>query len=115
MKHYTSAAAAISDMHERGFTSDFQLFGNDLLWVQEKKFIRAGDFAIIECHHFWNPASYQFDLVLYGIIATHYNMRGILFQNGTSQAGVQPPVIVKKVNELREKVLYRSNIENEEL
>ena len=68
MKRYTTAAAAITDMHERGFTSDFQLRGNDLLWVQQKTFLRTGEFAIIEYHWFWNPASKQTDLLLFGVM-----------------------------------------------
>ena len=79
MKKYTTAAEAVTDMHERGYTSDFQLFGNDLLWVQEKTFIRMGLFAIIEYHRFWNPAAQDTDLVLLGVISTYHNIRGILF------------------------------------
>ena len=45
MKVYSNKIDAVVDLHKRGFTNDFQLFGNDLLWVQES-LVRVGEFAI---------------------------------------------------------------------
>jgi hypothetical protein len=44
MKTYLNGPDAISDLHKKGFENDFQLSGNDLFWVQENLFIRAGVF-----------------------------------------------------------------------
>lgn len=115
MKIYTTAAEAVMDMHERGYTNDFQLFGNDLLWVQEKTFIRTGLFAILEYHRLWNPAAEDNGLVLLGVISAHHSVRGILFINFLSYPGGFPSVIVKKINELNQKLFYRANIENDNL
>lgn len=115
MKQYTTAAEAVSDMHERGFTGDFQLLGSDLLWVQQKIFIRMGLYTVIEYHRFWNPAGKNTDLVLMGIVAVTHNARGILFIDYSTHPGGMPPIIVKKLDELNQKILYRSNIENERL
>jgi hypothetical protein len=52
MKKYTNHQEAIANLRKRGFTSEFQLFGNDLLWIQEKIFVREAEFSIIECHRF---------------------------------------------------------------
>jgi hypothetical protein len=110
MRQYTTAAAAITDLHERGFTSDFQVCGTDLFWVQQKIFIRTAAFAVVEYHRLWNPAAQQQDMVLLGIIAIDYNIRGILFIDNATIASNYPPVISHKINELNQKVLYRNSI-----
>ena len=79
MKQYSTAAEALNDMHDRGFTNDFQLFENDLMWVQQKTFIPKRLFGVMEYHQFWNPAAQDMDLVLIGIVAPTYNVQGILF------------------------------------
>jgi hypothetical protein len=38
MKNSFNKQEAVIDLHEKGFTDDFQLIGNDLLWVQGKTF-----------------------------------------------------------------------------
>jgi hypothetical protein len=69
MKIFSNRIDAIIDLHKRGFRNDFQLFGNDLLWVQES-LVRVGEFAIVR---------YQKinDLIVCGIIARHYDIKGI--------------------------------------
>ncbi|MEO6314090.1 MAG: hypothetical protein ABIU63_12585 [Chitinophagaceae bacterium] len=115
MKLYTTTADAVADMRERGFDGDFELVGNDLLWVQQKTFIRMGLFTIIECQRFWHPAVHSTDLILLGVIALHHNVRGILLVDYASHPNGCPPVIAKKMNELNQKVLYWENIENENM
>ena len=40
MKAYLNKIQAVIDMHTRGYSNDFELIGNDLLWIQQKIFIR---------------------------------------------------------------------------
>lgn len=108
MKQYTTASEAIVDMNARGYSNDFQIFGNDLLWVQEKIFIKSGQFAIIEYHRFWHPSQKTSDLIIFGIIAVKYNIRGILTNNYTSLNTIVPPVLLGKLDELAQKVLYQT-------
>ena len=91
MKVYSNKIDAVVDLHKRGFTNDFQLFGNDLLWVQEG-LVRVGEFAIVR---------YQKidDLIVCGIIALHYNIKGILLSHCKHFSAVSP-VLIKKLNEL---------------
>jgi len=112
MIRYTTAVEAIAGMHECGFSNDFQLSGNDLLWVQQKVFIHMGEFAILEYHRLWYLSAGKSDLSLFGIMATYHNVRGILIINHTLGGAGHPPVILKKMNELNQKILYRANIEN---
>ena len=46
MKTYSNNADAIYDLHKQGFTNDFHLAGNDLLWIQENLVIRMGIFLM---------------------------------------------------------------------
>ena len=101
MKIYTNGPDAISDLHRNGFTNDFQLFGNDLLWVQEGYFIRAGEFAILEYYKIpgleHNEAD---DLVVFGIIAPYHNIKGILLNHYRTYTDHTPPILLKKLREL---------------
>jgi hypothetical protein len=101
MKNYSNAADTISDLHRKGFVNDFQLSGNDLLWIQERFFIRAGEFTILEYHTI--PAAgnnSQDELVVFGIVAPYHNIKGILLKHYKSYTNNTPPILVKKLNEL---------------
>ena len=91
MKVSPKAVDTIVDLHIRGFTNDFQLFGNDLLWVQES-LVRVGEFAIVR---------YQKidDLIVCGIIALHHNIKGILLRHCKDFSDASP-VLIKKLKEL---------------
>ena len=100
MNIYSNRTDVISDLHERGFTNDFQLIGNDLLWVQEKLFIRAGEFSILEYFKINESSNKQDEIIIFGIIALYHNIKGILLDHYKSYSDVTPPVIVKKLKEL---------------
>ena len=92
MKVSPKTVDTIVDLHNRGFTNDFQLFGNDLLWVQES-LVRVGEFAIVR---------YQKidDLIVCGIIALHHNIKGILLRHCKDFSDASP-VLIKKLKELK--------------
>ena len=100
MKTYSNRTDAISDLHEKGFTYDFHLIGNDLLWVQEKLFIRAGEFSILEYFKISDAKNKMNDFIVFGIIAPYHNIKGILLSHYRRHTKVMPPVLVKKLNEL---------------
>jgi hypothetical protein len=99
-KNHLHYADAIIDLHERGYCQDFVLFGNDLLWVQEKIFIRNNDFSILECHQFGHPDGQQEDLVILGVMATSDNVRGILMNHYTYTSKM-PEAIISKLHKLK--------------
>lgn len=82
MKVYTSEWEAISDLHERGFTEDFELSGDDLLWIQQKIIFQPGDFVISECHHFGYSSGQE--LVIYTVLSDFYFAKGILLTHHKS-------------------------------
>ena len=99
MVNYSNLHNAIIDLHHRGYDEDFVLFGSDLLWIQEKRFIRQDNFAITECHRFAHPDGKNEDLVVFGILVLCQNIKGILMNHYSYHSAV-PQVITKKLSEM---------------
>lgn len=100
MKIYLNGQDAVSGLHKNGFTNDFQLFGNDLLWVQENIFIRAEEFIILEYHKITELKRSKDELVVFGIVIPHHNIKGILVNHYKSFKSITPPVLLRKLVEL---------------
>ena len=100
MIHYLTSADAIADLHNKGFINDFQIYGNELLWVQEGVFLRPGEFAILEHHKIIKDKNSRDEDVVFGIIATYHNVKGILLNHYKSYTSSTPPVLSLKLNEL---------------
>jgi len=100
MKLYSNANDAITDLHMQGFTNDFHLSGNDLLWVQEGLLVRAGEFAIVRCYKIEEAKNRMNKLVVFGVIALYHNIKGILLNHFRDYSETTPPILVKKLNEL---------------
>jgi hypothetical protein len=93
MKSYLNKTDVIIDLHRQGFTDDFKLVGNDLLWIQENIFIRVGEFAIAEYYKIEES-------IVFGIVALHHNTKGILLSRIKTDSNSMAPVLLKKLNEL---------------
>jgi hypothetical protein len=100
MRIYSNYLHAITDFHDRGFCNDFVLFGDNLFCVQERLFIRADSFSIAECHQLAHPFGENEDLVIFGIVVSYQNIKGILM-NHYSFNSPFPKVITRKLNEMR--------------
>ena len=99
MKPYFDTAAAVNDLHMQGFTCDFQLFGNDLLLVQEGLLVRAGEFAIVKYYKIERRSTIMHEQFVFGIIALYHNVKGILLNRIKNKKSLSP-VLIKKLNEL---------------
>jgi hypothetical protein len=95
MNAYINKSKAIIDLHERGFTEDFELFGNDLLWIQEKIFFRPKQFSIMEAHRFLSSSGKE--LVIFAIRANGGFPRGILIYHFKDYTDKLPPAINQKM------------------
>ena len=100
MINYSTYLEAVIGLHERGFSEDFVLFGNTLLWVQEKAFFMPEDFSIIECHRVKFPRDNMEDLVMFGILTICSNIKGILMNHYSYSSSV-PEVIIDKLKKMR--------------
>jgi hypothetical protein len=71
----------VINLHEKGFTDDFQLIGSNLLWVQGQTYLRRDECSVLEFYEFaeTNKATEHSRLIL-GIQCLHHNAKGILIQ-----------------------------------
>ncbi|MEO8852650.1 MAG: hypothetical protein ABI359_02670 [Ginsengibacter sp.] len=99
MIYYSNYHEAVIDLHERGFSEDFVLFGNDLLWVQEKSFVTPEDFSIIECHRVDFPKENMEELVIFGVMTFCRNIKGILMNHYSFSSSI-PGVIIDKLKKM---------------
>jgi hypothetical protein len=100
MNIYLTEEDAISDLHKKGYSNDFHLFGNDLLWVQRQIFIRTANFSIVECHRFFSQEQEGKEIIVFAIIVQKYNAKGVLLNDYSNYTTSTPPVIVKKLEEM---------------
>jgi hypothetical protein len=82
---YLIAAKVITNLHESGFTNDFQLSGHSLFWVQEQILINWKEVEIIERHKIGDP-SQGTPFIVFGIVAPSYHVKGILIDHGDCDA-----------------------------
>jgi hypothetical protein len=100
MDKYFCYQDAIDNLINRGYTHDFVLFGTDLLWMQQKIFIRGNDFSILECHQLAHPDGQDEDLVILGVLAISVNIKGILLNHYSYNEG-KPEIIISKLNKMK--------------
>lgn len=100
MEIYLTAPDAVFDLHKKGFSHDFQISGNDLMWVQEKFLLRAGEFAIKEWHQFKDSSRKETGIIILGVVAVCHNVKGILIKHYSGRSLKLPPVLLKKLNDL---------------
>ena len=97
---YLTKTQAVISMHERGFIDDFQLFGDNLLWVQHKIFIRPADFIIIEYHRFSRSFKKGSDDILFGVVIINTQVKGILLNHYSCYTLSTPAIIRRKLQEM---------------
>jgi len=79
MRVYQDKAAVIIDLHERGFTEDFQIAEGLVLWIQRKLLLKLADFSLVEAHSFMgNDGSEQ--LVLGVNLLSHFASGILIWQ-----------------------------------
>jgi len=97
MSIYVNEHDAVYHLHKKRYCNDFHLFGNDLLWIQKKIFIRAGNFSIAEYHRFTHPEQEGREIIVFGIVDTLHNAKGIMLNDYASYTMQTPPVIARKL------------------
>jgi hypothetical protein len=93
---YSSSTDAISDLHRQGFTYDFQLAGKELFCVQENFFIKTEEFAISKYYKI-KPSKKMARIVVFAIIALHYNIKGILLTRFAEHPDNTLPVFGERI------------------
>ena len=100
----------VSTLHQNGFDHDFTFSGNEILWVQQKKFMRAGDFAVLEWHWLYKEGKKVKNVLVLGLSALPQGTKGILIVNSKNGHSQQPPILMGKFNELISELMNDSII-----
>lgn len=98
MRVYLSLSEMVVDMHERGYTDDFELNGDDIYWVQKKLVLNSDEFLIIECHSFLGKRGDG--LIIFGIVSPRFLVKGLMLNHYNTPLVECPLIILKKVEEL---------------
>ncbi len=85
----------ITDLHHRGFTSNFTLLGNQLFCAQTQSFFSSHEFDIIEVHSFDDDDSYKKQTFVYAIECFANTIKGVLFE--TPGEYMKQDIVFKKL------------------
>lgn len=78
MKTKYNWSSIVIYLHEKGFTNDFRMLNNELIWIQENISITTDDFLILECHRVTSNVSGKDHMLIFGILIFPYFEKGIL-------------------------------------
>jgi hypothetical protein len=95
--NYCSIIDAISDLQTRGFLLDFSLIGNKLLCAQEKCYLGADDFDVLEMYRFHAGGLARDETVVYAIESLFQPLKGILLNSGNQILTHVPPILISKI------------------
>jgi hypothetical protein len=94
--NYYHIIVAISDLQARGFSLDFTLIGNKLLCAQEKCYLRADEFVVLEMHRFVGSLAWD-GTIVYAIESLVQPLKGILLYSGNQTLTQMPPILTRKI------------------
>jgi hypothetical protein len=91
MKVYVSKREAIIGLHERGFTEDFEMSGDNVWWIQQKTFLSSMNFELMESYFF--PDEKGKETIILAVMVNGYCAKGILIlhQKNNSNKTSPPP------------------------
>jgi len=90
MNKLSACADVIINLHERGYIHDFAIMGNNIWWIQERCFLRREDFAVLECYDIASQSDEAGASVIFGLVATHYDAKGILIDHKHAPLNLSP-------------------------
>jgi hypothetical protein len=95
--NYCSIIDAISDLQTRGFLLDFSLIGNKLLCAQEKCYLGADEFDVLEMYRFHAGGLTRDEAVVYAIESFSRPLKGILLNSGYQTTAQMPTILTRKI------------------
>ena len=98
MEYYLTTPVALAGLRKKGYTEEFKLSGNDLLWVLRNGFVRVGNFTIVEFHKFYSKEGGV--STVFGILIPYRGLKGTMILSGITPGTIIPPVIVRKMAEM---------------
>lgn len=98
MKVFVNIYEVIADLHEKGFTDDFEVKAIGIMWVQERQLLKKDDFLITECHRFLNVQGNE--IVICAIVSMNFQVKGILVNHYEKGNSCRQVMIEKKIADL---------------
>ena len=98
MEGYLNKAAAIIDLHERGFSEDFKIVGDKILWIQRKLFFTVKNLSLVEVYRFIERDGSEL-LILGASLLPHF-APGILMWQFKHPTDGAPALILDKIKDL---------------
>src|ERR1700759_1761561 len=92
---YVSILEAITDLHQRGYSADFNLLGNRLFCSQTKSYLHLNEFDVLEVYRFEDGLRPRGETIVYGIEGLH--IKGILFQTSLALGTIGHEVLMRKI------------------
>lgn len=93
MKLFVNIYEVISDLHERGFTDDFESMISNIMWVQERQILKKEDFLVTECYRFLNIQGNE--ILICAIVSVNFQVKGILV-NHYEKDNFRPQLMLEK-------------------
>lgn len=99
MKVFLSKWEAIIDLHERGFTEDFELCGDNILWIQQKTLLLSTNLELMESYFFPNEGGKE--TIILAVALNGYCARGILLTHQKNNSiKTSPPSNKEFINQV---------------
>jgi hypothetical protein len=84
MLSFSNSYKAVRDMHERGYTDDFELRDAEIFWVQEKMLLNQDELAVLEYFRIHQDSLARNDIVILGVCLSSQGVKGILMHRFTN-------------------------------
>ena len=94
---YVSIPEAISDLHERGYSADFNVIGNRLFCSQTKSYLKMNEFEVLEVYRFEDGLRTRGESIVYGIEGLGIKIKGILFQTSLALGSIGQDILTQKI------------------
>src|SRR5258706_9768422 len=95
--NYHTVIDAISDLQARGFFLDFSLIGDKLFCAQEKCYLEAEEFDVLEMYTFHFGALTRDETIVYAIESFSRPLKGILLNSGYPFLTSVPTILSRKI------------------
>ena len=92
---FTNFCDVIVDLHERGFTEDFEVNRKGIVWIQEHVTIGQREFLVTECYRFLDRRGNE--IVICAIVSPLYKVKGILLMRNLKYARSHTAFMERKI------------------
>ena len=103
MVSYASQHEVVIDLHERGFSQDFEFAEGGIRWVQQNAVLQIPDCSVVEFYSMPSGSGTETDVVILGIVSFSQLIKGILIQH----LSLAPSSWPKKVQQIDPQMLLR--------